>query len=193
MGQFPELRTDRLALREFRRTDAQALFEVLSRKDVTRYLDTDVDSIEDAENKVKRRMDLFHNRDGIRWGITLPALGDSVIGSCSLYRLNRLWFSCEIGYELHHLYWRQGLMAEALTKVIDFAFGDGFFFHLNRIEALTYPVNRASTALLEKLGFQEEGIRREFAYWRNRFVDLQCYSLLRRDLEACQDRVALQQ
>jgi hypothetical protein len=92
--------------------------------------------------------------------------------------------SVETGYDLHSAFWRQGLMTEALTTVINFAYSDQFFFYLNRIQALTYVAHRASIGLLLKLGFQEEGLRREAGYWENQYHDLRSFSLLRRDWQS---------
>ena len=72
-------------------------------------------------------------------------------------------------------------MTEALKAVINYGFSEGFFYYLNRIEAFTYLKSEASIALLKKVGFKEEGVRREYGYWKNKFHDLRCFSLLRRD------------
>jgi ribosomal-protein-alanine N-acetyltransferase len=179
---FPVLRTERLVLREFKDSDAQAVFDIFSRDDVTKYVNSEtMQSIEEAAQRIASRINLFKDDQGIRWGVTLRGSGDTIIGSCGFYLLNRRWFSCEIGYELHPQYWRQGMMTEALTAVIDFGYSDEFFFHLNRIQALTYAYSEPSIGLLKKLGFQEEGVRREYTYWKNQFHDLRCFSLLRRD------------
>ena len=182
MNPFPVLNTERLVLREFRGADAQAVFEIFSQDSVTKYLNTEImHSLDEAAKKVSSRIDMFRNEQGIRWGITLAGQEDTVIGSCGFYLLNRHWFSCEIGYELHPRYWRRGLMTEALTAAINFGYSNRFFFALNRIQALTYVESEASIGLLRKLGFQEEGIRRAYAYWKNQFHDLRCFSLLRRE------------
>ena len=52
---------------------------------------------------------------------------------------------------------------------------------LNRVEAQVHPDNRASLALLKKLGFVEEGRLREVGYWAGVHHDLLQYSLLRRE------------
>jgi ribosomal-protein-alanine N-acetyltransferase len=140
-------------------------------------------SLEPAEKIVEMRASMFGKGWGIRWGIVLKAQTVTVIGSCGYYNLNSGYHSAEIGYDLHPDYWRRGIMTEALAAAIAYGFGDGFFFHLNRIEAVTYPEHTASTALLRKLGFQEEGIRREGGYWKNQYHDLRVFSLLRRDWE----------
>ena len=69
-------------------------------------------------------------------------------------------------------------MREALKRVLDFGFGT---MELNRIEALVFPENLPSHRLLQKLGFQREGVLREYEFVKEKFVDLTMYSLLRRE------------
>jgi ribosomal-protein-alanine N-acetyltransferase len=182
MSIFPVLQTERLVLREFRKSDVHAVFDIFSQDIVTMYHNAEtMQSIEQAEKIVGVRASLFERGLGIRWGITLREQRDITIGSCGYYSLNRAYRSVEIGYDLHPVYWRQGIMTEALTAAINYGFGEKFFFHLNRIEALTYVGHDSSAALLKKLGFQEEGIRREYGYWKGQFHDLRSFSLLHRD------------
>lgn len=182
MAIFPVLETERLALREFQDSDTQAVFDIYSQDNVTKYVDSaTMKSVEEAESKVRSRISLFKEEQGIRWGITLKDQRDTIIGSCGFYLLNRHWFSCEMGYELHPRYWRKGVMTEALTAIINFGYSDRFFFRLNRIQALTFTYSEPSIGLLTKLGFREEGIRRAYMYWENQFHDLCCFSLLQQD------------
>lgn len=182
MTKFPLLSTNRLILRQFRPSDAPAVYEIFSQEIVTRYLNLEtMDSITQAEKVIKIRMEAFERGAGIRWGITLKRMGDGLIGSCGYYNLDEMHCTAEIGYDLHPTFWRQGIMTEALSAVIAYGFGEDFKFWLNRIQALTYVEHAASAGLLLKLGFQEEGIRRESGYWKGAFHDLRCFSLLRRD------------
>lgn len=102
----------------------------------------------------------------MRWAIVLREQENRVIGSCGYYNLNEANRSVEIGYDLHPAHWRQGIMTEALRAAINYGFSNKFPFWLNRIEALTYVEHEASAGLLRKLGFQEEGIRREYGHFR---------------------------
>jgi ribosomal-protein-alanine N-acetyltransferase len=155
---------------------------IFSQDIVTRYHNEEtMQSIEQAEKLVRVRASLFGSELGIRWGIALREQRDVIIGSCGYYNLNRAFRSAEIGYDLHPVHWRRGIMTEALTAAIDFGFGEAFFFLLNRIEALTHVEHEASAALLERLGFQEEGVRREYGFWKGQFHDLRSFSLLRGD------------
>ena len=69
-------------------------------------------------------------------------------------------------------------MSEAVSAMIDFGFTS---MGLNRIEAEVMPGNVASAQLLRKLGFQEEGIRRECGFWSGTFHDLALFALLKRE------------
>ena len=181
MADFPILTTERLILREFRPTDAAAVFSILSREIVTRYHNLDVmKTVNEAQDLVASRAGWWPTGIGVRWAIALNEQPDTVIGSCGVYNLNKAFCSLEIGYDLHPAYWRRGIMTEVLTAAIGYCYSQAFLFPLNRIEALTYVEHIASIALLAKLGFQEEGIRREYGYWKNRFHDLRSFSLLRR-------------
>jgi len=55
---------------------------------------------------------------------------------------------------------------------------------LNRIQADTVPGNHASERLLIRLGFKEEGLRRQSGYWKHAFHDLKCFGLLKSEFNA---------
>jgi ribosomal-protein-alanine N-acetyltransferase len=77
-------------------------------------------------------------------------------------------------------FWGNGYATEAVRAIIRAAFSGKLpCGPLNRIQADTVPGNHASEALLRRLGFKEEGLRRESGYWKNAFHDLKCYGLLR--------------
>lgn len=182
MDEFPVLETERLLLREFQASDALAVFDIFSRDEVTRYTNPEtMHSVAPAARLVEVRAASFGKKLGIRWAITFKGQPERAIGSCGCYNLNKAFRSIEIGYDLHPDHWRRGIMTEALTAMLDFCFGDRFFFRTNRVEALTDLGNVASRGLLEKLGFVEEGIRREYGYWKDRFHDVRAFALLRRD------------
>jgi ribosomal-protein-alanine N-acetyltransferase len=182
MTEFPVLTTGRLLLREFLASDAPAVLDIFAHEEVTRYhnLDT-LHSLEEARRLIEVREGLWGKGTGIYWAITLLDQPERVIGSCGCYQLNRLFRSIEIGYDLHLDHWQQGIMSEALAAMLDHCFGRRFTFRLNRVEALTDLENRASIGLLKKLGFREEGIRRQAVYWKGEFHDVRSFSLLRRD------------
>jgi ribosomal-protein-alanine N-acetyltransferase len=85
-----------------------------------------------------------------------------------------------LGYDLLPEFWHQGYAAEAVYAALNAGFSGALHCGvLHRVQADTIPGNQASEALLRRLGFQEEGLRRGAGYWKNSFHDLKCFGLLR--------------
>jgi ribosomal-protein-alanine N-acetyltransferase len=176
--EFPQLETESLILREIRPSDAEAIFHIYADDDVTQYLDSETaTSLEQAKFIIRRRAELFKNKQRVRWGIARKD-NNVIIGSCGYAQWIQNASRAEIGYELAKAYWRKGIMTEALTAIIKFGFQK---MKLNRIEAMTMVENKTSAKVLKKLGFLEEGILREYGFWKEQFHDLKLFSLLNKD------------
>ncbi len=65
--------------------------------------------------------------------------------------------SAEIGYWLGEPHWGRGIATEAVRQMTDYAFGE---LGLVRVFAMVYPYNKGSQRVLEKSGYQLEGIQR---------------------------------
>jgi len=103
---------------------------------------------------------------------------DVIIGSCGFLNQAERHQRAELGFELSPAYQGQGIAKEASLAVIEYGFTE---LSLNRIEALVLPANTASQRLLERLGFQREGLLRQYEKTRSQFDDLYMYSILRGD------------
>lgn len=180
---FPTLSTERLLLRQLNADDAKRTFEQFADDAVTRFYDLPtMTELAQAENLIALHNQRFEQSVGIRWAICLETQPDRVLGSAGL-----VWkavnHSAILGYDLHPDSWGHGYASEAVRAIIDVAFNELPPFHLNRIEALTYLDNRASIKLLERIGFQQEGILRQWGFWKGEYHDMRCFSLLRSDLK----------
>jgi len=84
-----------------------------------------------------------------------------------------------LGYWLGKEYWRQGIMSEALEKMLEFAFKR---LKIRRIDVDVYTENEASNKLLEKFGFRKEGVRIEAKRVKSngKIYDTIVYGLLRK-------------
>lgn len=181
--EFPTLDTSRLRLTQLSAEDVSSLFTVFSDENVVKYYDTDVyQSEEQAAKLIEFFNGRFAENAGIRWGIRLKE-SDALVGTCGFHSVNASMKSAGIGYEIASKYWGNGYVTEALAKVIECAFSEASPFDgLYRIQADTMDGNFASEAVLKKLGFKEEGIRRGAGYWKGGFHDLKCFGLLKSDL-----------
>jgi ribosomal-protein-alanine N-acetyltransferase len=176
---FPSLETERLVLRELRPKDAGSLFVILGDEEVTQFYDDEVwRDITQATEQIEAWTAGFRAKRCIRWGIA-PRKSGQIVGTCGYYGFHRWHRRAGIGYELARSFWKQGIMTEALGRIIQFGFEK---IGLNRIEAVVMPDNEGSIKLLAGLGFQSEGVLREYENWGDKgCLDLAMFSLLRRE------------
>lgn len=96
--------------------------------------------------------------EGYFWGIFLTE-SDELIGIVSLREILRgPMQSCWLGYSLDHAQNGRGYTTEAVRLVQDYAFQ---VLKLHRIEAGVMPHNLASIRVLEKCGFEKEGLSKK--------------------------------
>lgn len=178
---FPELETERLSLIEIGRQHSESLFDILSRDEVTRYggIET-LRRMEDSHRVINSFRSSYINERGIQWGVTFKETG-KFIGTVGLNQLNKSNKRAELGYEVHPDYRRQYFTCEAVSEVLRFSFQE---LDLHRIAALAFPNNLASTNLLKKVGFLEEGKLRDFIYFNNQSQDVLIFSLLKAEFQS---------
>jgi len=181
---FPKLVTNRLLLDALTTKDEMDLFNLFSNPSVVECYDLDVfREHQQAANLIKLFSARYEQELGIRWAIRLKT-SSRLIGTCGFNSWNSKTHNAVIGYDLLPEFWQQGYAAEAVRAIIQAGFtGRLACGELHRIQADTVPSNGASEALLRRLGFQEEGIRRESGYWKNQFHDLKCFGLLRSEFK----------
>ena len=84
--------------------------------------------------------------------------------------------SIEMGYWLGEPFWGRGLTTRAVTAASDWAFGN---YKVVRIFATTFAHNVASMRVLEKAGFEREGILRRSAIKNGEILDQVMYAKVR--------------
>lgn len=155
---FPVLTTERLVLRETAAHDAEAVLAMEGDPIAMRYWSRPpMQDLSEAQASVERVTKYFAERTALRWAIARPADG-RMLGHVSLFNFSEQSGRADIGYGLAREHWGRGFMHEALTAVVDYAFGP---LGLRRLEADTDPRNHASLRALERLGFVREGLLRE--------------------------------
>jgi len=113
----------------------------------------------------QRELLLFDQRSMEReelYKVWISSLADPerIIGSVSLSNIVRGVFqSCHVGYRGDKDELNRGYVTEALRQLVSVAFGE---LKLHRLEANIMPRNVASLRLVEKLGFQPEGLARKY-------------------------------
>ena len=158
LDELPSIATERLVLRAITPSDASALFAIFSDEQVMRFWSSAaMVSIEEAEALAREIDALGRARTLLQWGIVVKD-DPGLVGTCTLYRWERRHRRAELGYALRRDVWGRGYATEAVTGVLRFAF-DAMGLH--RVGADTDPRNAASARVLERLGFEREGVQRE--------------------------------
>lgn len=187
MNEFPQILTQRLLLRNFCVSDSAAVYDIFSNDAVTEFYDIDTyTQLEQAQRFVNSRIEMNQQcgKTNFRWAICLRSAPEMLIGSCGFHCVNSAFFSLEIGYDLNQTCWGKNIAYEAVSAMLDYCFMNNFPFPINRVSALTNLDSVKSIRLLNRLGFVEEGILRQFGFWKNSFHDVRSFSLLSADRQS---------
>jgi ribosomal-protein-alanine N-acetyltransferase len=173
---FPVLETERLLLRQLRSDDAADVFIMRSDPDVMRYIPRPLAAtIDDAAALIQIVNDFIEKGEKINWAITAKSTG-KVVGMIGYVNTKPEHFRAEVGYSLSKAFHRQGIMREALTRVLRYGFEQ---MNLHSVEAITDAENIASRELLIAVGFEQEAFFKEDFYFNGQFRNSIHYGLLR--------------
>lgn len=173
------LETERLVLRPVVMEDADDMYLYARTYQVTRMTRFKPhQSVEDTKQVIEN---VFLSRPSKGWpeafAITLKNNG-RMIGTCDFWPISASEGVYEMGYALNPRFWGLGLVTEAASAVLDFAFEN---YDVRRMELKHLKCNPASGAVARKLGFIEEGIKRQSAKFDDGYDDVVCYGLLKEE------------
>lgn len=175
----PVLRGERIVLRVWRRDDAPALFEMYSDSVFMRYWSRAVYAdVAEVQSYIALQLTDLARFEFYPWAITLHD-DDTPIGNCTLFGIDRDNRRCMLGYGLKPSLQGRGLASEAVKLAINYAFEE---VGLHRIETDIDPRNEPSCRLVERLGFQREGLLRQRWHVNNEVCDSVLHGLLKTDL-----------
>ena len=127
--------------------------------------------------EIQLRLTLRDFREGASAGfVLLSPVENEVLGVCNYTNIVRGTFqSCQLGYALAEKHQHKGLMFEALSMTNQYMFDD---LGLHRIMAGYLPHNGRSGKLLDRLGFEKEGLARKYLKINGRWEDHLLTSLI---------------
>ena len=145
------LQTERLILRRFVESDAEAMFQnwASSTENLTYFTWDPHPDVEITRNSIRNWVASYTNLNYYKWAICLKENPEQVIGDISIVKIDEADLSCEIGYVLGKAYWGHGMMTEALKAVLDFCFTQAGF---QKVRARYASLNPASGRVMEKAG-----------------------------------------
>ena len=178
---LPPLHGARVRLRAWRADDVPALFALQSDPLGMRFWSyPPLTQLDQAQAVFERNDRGARAGDCLPWAVT-QAGADRLIGTCTLFALDRAHRRALLGYALSREHWGNGYAQEAVRLSLEFAFAT---LRLHRVEADVDPRNVASVRLLERLGFTREGLQRERYFVDGDVQDSALYALLAREFAA---------
>ncbi len=163
-------------LREWKLSDAQNLASAINNKNV-------LDNLRDgipypyAEQDGKDFITAMLSADKNSTFAFAIEIEGKVVGSIAVFRQNNIHFrTAELGYYLAEEYWGKGIMTEAVKQVCKYVFDNS---DIIRIYAEPFAHNIGSCRVLEKAGFQFEGLLRANAVKNGAIIDMKMYALIR--------------
>lgn len=163
-------------LRRWRIEDVKDIAETLNNRKVLDNLRDGIPfpyTVEDAEEFITAMI----NADPMETLAFAITVEDKAIGSIGAFRQSNIHFrTAEIGYYLGEPYWGKGYGTSAVKQMCEYIFQHT---DIIRLYAETFADNIGSCRILEKCGFELEGILRKNAVKNGVVLDMKMYSIIK--------------
>ncbi|MCM1179636.1 MAG: GNAT family N-acetyltransferase [Clostridium sp.] len=163
-------------IRKWKLADAANLAKLLNNKNILDNLRDGLPypyTVKDAEEFITAMLSADDTKT-FPFAITA---GGQVIGSIGVFRCENIHFrTAEMGYYIGEPYWGKGFGTSAVEQVCSYIFRHT---DIIRIFAEPFAENAASCRVLEKAGFQLEGILQSNAVKNGRILDMKMYSRIK--------------
>ena len=174
------VRTARLNLREFGKSDFEAVHAYSSDPRVTRYLFFGPRDALSTEEYLEGLLASQGERPRVRFELAVEEIvSGRVIGACDLSYTEGN--AVDLGYMLGAPVWGNGFATEIALALVDAAFFD---LRADRVISTVDVNNGASIRVLEKIGMRWEAVFRKHRRAKNRWWDCHLYVLPREVWEA---------
>ncbi len=167
-------------IRSWRLEDCKSLSELLNNRKI-------LDNLRDGlpypytEGDAKEYIKSMLSADKTKTFAFAITLDDEVIGSVGIFRGENIHYrTAEIGYYIGEKYWGKGYGSTAVKQACDYVFENT---DIVRIFAEPFEFNTASCRVLEKAGFNFEGILRSNAEKNGKIINMKMYGLVKYEEE----------
>jgi ribosomal-protein-alanine N-acetyltransferase len=166
-----------LTLRELRISDAEALLELLTTEEVSRFISPPPTTVDGFERFIAWAQ---RERGAGRYicYAVVPDGMDTAIGIFQVRQLDPTFTTAEWGFALGRAFWGTGTFAAAARLTIDFAFD---VVGVHRLEARAAVANGRGNGALAKIGAVKEAILRRSFLRGGTHHDQALWSIVRED------------
>jgi [ribosomal protein S5]-alanine N-acetyltransferase len=147
--------TTRFHFRKLTLGDQDAIFQLRSDDAINKYIDRKkATCIEDVIKHIQNIEKLVAESESYFW-VIVHNESNTFVGTLVLYNINDAHTNAEIGFELLPMYHGNGVLQEVLPELIKYA---DRILRLDTIEACVHRDNIKSIKILERFGFNTDGI-----------------------------------
>ncbi|MHC1703893.1 MAG: GNAT family N-acetyltransferase [Tenuifilaceae bacterium] len=125
-------------------------------------------TIDEAEVLLSKFHNSMEEKTAIWWTFQSKETGDAV-GYGGLFNIDWENSRAEIGYGFLKEHWGKGYATSIVYFITSYGFSE---LKLHRVYGLVDPENKASSRVLEKNGYINEGVMRDYYYARGRYFDM---------------------
>ena len=173
---FDGIESERLVLRRFRDSDLELFVNYRNDPEVARYQSWA--SFDEREARAFIR-EMASGQPGVpgdwfQFAIESKEAG-GLVGDCALQVDGQEPYRAELGFTLAREHQGKGLASEAVSRLLDYAFGT---LDLHRIFAIADCRNEPSWRLLERVGLRREGHFLESIWFKGEWSDEYLYAVL---------------
>lgn len=150
-----QLESERLLLREFLKSDFDAVHEYARDPEVVKYMEWGPNQREETRRFIDIALAWQKEPERTIYEFAVLLKPEEIlIGACGIRISPGDPELADIGYCYNRIYWQKGYAAEAARSLIDFGFEK---LGLRRIVATCDTENRGSSRVMEKIGMRREG------------------------------------
>ena len=171
-----EIQTERLILRAFHPDDAESARNNWAGDEMVQkmYGEPVYETIDDMQKLLDKYITGYVSGYTYRWAVIEKGSGEC-IGQIAYFLVDEHGCWGEIEYAIGKAYQGKGYATEATKAVIDYGFKE-IGFH--KVQICVRPSNTGSKRVLEKCGFEYEGMLRDYFYIDGKYEGRMYYSLL---------------
>ncbi len=171
-----------VTLRAMEERDINLLFEMINSPEIEKALGNFCLPVSETQ---QREWVLNYRNTEKQIRLMIELSNGETIGVIMLYDIDMKNGTAEVGYKISAPRENRirGDMTDALRGMLDYAF---YELRLQCVIAHSLSDNEASIRLLEKVGFNREGLLRQRVYQSGQYCDLISFSVLKGEYEALQ-------
>jgi RimJ/RimL family protein N-acetyltransferase len=169
--------TKKVRLRPLRISDAKRKWQEWFDTEARRFLEYQLDLPPvNLEEYTRQFEDICEFKDTSRfYGFAIDNLSDEFVGWINLFKGDSKHGNFSFGISIFREYQRQGFAEDAIRLILRYGFNE---LHRHRCNSECLANNIASIRLHQKIGFREEGRKRETIFMDGAYHDIVLFGLL---------------